>query len=158
MESNMKNQDPEHGVYAILHGSRKYPDLQGKVRFTEVYGGTIVSVFAEGLPNNKDGDFYGFHIHEGERCTGDSTDSFKNAGGHYNPTNVGHPFHAGDMLELMGNHGMAWCEFFTDRFYPEDVVGKTVIIHSMADDFRSQPSGDSGEKIACGVIRMNEKE
>lgn len=62
------------------------------------------------------------------------------------------------MPVLMGNHGMAWSEFYTDRFYPEDVVGKTVIIHDMADDFRSQPSGDAGEKIACGVIEMeNEK-
>ena len=41
---------------------------------------------------------------------------------------------------------------YTDRFYPEDVIGKTVIIHSEPDDFRTQPSGDSGEKIACGRI------
>ena len=65
----MKNQDPEHGVYAILKGSGKYPDLHGKIRFTEVYDGTIVSVFVEGLPDNKDGNFYGFHVHEGGSCT-----------------------------------------------------------------------------------------
>lgn len=131
----MMNQNPVHGVYAILRGSAKYPDLHGKVTF-----------------------FFGFHIHEGGSCTGDSSDPFKNAGSHYNPTNAEHPFHAGDMPVLMGNHGMAWSEFYTDRFYPEDVVGKTVIIHDMADDFRSQPSGDAGEKIACGVIEMeNEK-
>lgn len=145
-------------AFAILNGSAKYPDLHGKITLSEVYGGTIVSVFVEGLPENENGNFYGFHIHEGESCTGDSTDPFKNAGGHYNPAKAEHPFHAGDMPVLMGNHGMAWCEFFTDRFYPEDVIGKTVIIHDMADDFRSQPSGDSGEKIACGVIQMSEKE
>ena len=41
---------------------------------------------------------------------------------------------------------------YTDRFYPEDVIGKTVVIHEKPDDFRTQPSGDSGEKIACGKI------
>ena len=41
---------------------------------------------------------------------------------------------------------------FTDRFQPQDVVGRTVIIHDQPDDFTSQPSGNSGEKIACGEI------
>ena len=152
------NQNPVHGVHAVLRGSAKYPDLHGKVTFSEVYGGTIVSVFVEGLPDNRKGNFFGFHIHEGGSCTGDRSDPFKNAGSHYNPTKAEHPFHAGDLPVILGNHGMAWSEFYTDRFYPEDVVGKTVIIHDMADDFRSQPSGDVGEKIACGVIQMeNEK-
>lgn len=115
----------------------------------------MVTVMVKGLPENGNGNFYGFHIHEGGSCTGDSTDPFKNAGGHYNPANVEHPFHAGDMPVLMGNKGMACCEFYTDRFYPEDIVGKTVIIHDMPDDFRSQPAGDSGMKIACGVVQMN---
>ena len=43
-------------------------------------------------------------------------------------------------------------QFYSIRFYPEDVVGRTVIIHEKADDFRSQPSGDAGEMIACGEI------
>ena len=154
----MKNQNPIHGVHAILRGSAKYPDLHGKVTFSEVYGGTVVSAFVEGLPDNGKGNFFGFHIHEGESCTGDNTDPFKNAGSHYSPTKAEHPFHVGDLPVLLGNHGIAWSEFYTDRFYPEDVVGKTVIIHDMADDFRSQPSGDAGEKIACGVIQMGEKE
>ena len=41
---------------------------------------------------------------------------------------------------------------YTTRFFPEEVVGKTVVIHDMPDDFRTQPSGNSGEKIACGQI------
>lgn len=61
--------------------------------------------------------------------------------------------HAGDMPVLEGNRGRAWTAFYTERFTPEQVKGKTVIIHSMADDYRSQPSGDSGEKVACGTIR-----
>lgn len=50
--------------------------------------------------------------------------------------------------------GIAWCQFYTNRFYPEDIIGNTVIVHDMPDDFRSQPSGDAGVKIACGVIEM----
>jgi len=153
----MRDQNSVHGVFAILRGSAKYPDLHGKVTFSEVYGGTMVFACVEGLPDNGKGNFYGFHIHEGGNCTGDSTDPFKNAGGHYNPENTEHPFHAGDMPVLMGNKGVACCQFYTDRFYPEDVIGKTVIIHDMPDDFRSQPSGDAGEKIACGVIRMGQE-
>ena len=42
--------------------------------------------------------------------------------------------------------------FLTDRFKLKDVIGKAIIIHSMPDDFTSQPSGNSGEKIACGII------
>ncbi|NMB33378.1 MAG: superoxide dismutase family protein, partial [Clostridium sp.] len=44
---------------------------------------------------------------------------------------------------------------YTSRFTPREVVGKTVIIHENPDDFRSQPSGDSGDRIACGVIRSD---
>lgn len=140
-------------VYAVINGSSQYPSIKGEVTFAEVYGGTVITAFVEGLPENTYGNFYGFHIHEGGSCTGDTAEPFKNVGNHYNPTNTAHPLHAGDMPVLMGNKGMVWCSFYTDRFYPEDVVGKTVVIHDMPDDFRSQPSGDAGEKIACGVIK-----
>ena len=43
--------------------------------------------------------------------------------------------------------------FYTERFLPQELPGKTVIIHSMPDDYRSQPAGDAGERIACGMIR-----
>ena len=108
-----------------------------------------------GLPNTKEkdnGNFYGFHIHEGEYCTGDMEDSFKNAGAHYNPDKTEHPKHRGDLPPLLANEGIAWSAVYTDRFYPEEVVGKTVIIHGMADDFKTQPSGNAGMKIACGEI------
>ena len=43
--------------------------------------------------------------------------------------------------------------FFTDKFKPDDVIGKSVIIHENPDDYRSQPAGDAGKRIGCGVIR-----
>lgn len=148
------NIQPDAEVYAIIKGNENYPELQGKITFTEVYAGTLVTVFVKGLPENDRGNFYGFHIHEGNSCTGDRGDSFRAAGSHFNPKRTAHPFHAGDMPVLMGNQGMAWMTFYTDRFYPEEIIGRTVIIHDMADDFISQPSGNAGVKIGCGVVTI----
>ena len=44
--------------------------------------------------------------------------------------------------------------FFTNRFSISEIIGKTIIIHSGVDDFSSQPSGNSGQKIACGIIQV----
>ena len=70
----------------------------------------------------------------------------------YNPTNAAHPNHAGDLPPVLGNEGYAWTAFYDKRFGIDEIIGRSVIIHSQADDFRSQPSGDSGSKIACGTI------
>ena len=43
--------------------------------------------------------------------------------------------------------------FFTDKFKPKDIIGRAVIIHQNPDDYRSQPSGNSGKRIACGIIK-----
>ena len=59
------------------------------------------------------------------------------------------------MPPLFGNDGFAMMMFYTDRFYPETVIGRTVVIHDMPDDFKTQPAGDSGMKIACGEIKEN---
>ena len=72
---------------------------------------------------------------------------------HYNPKDCPHPYHAGDMPPLFGNNGEAFMAFMTDRFTVEEIIGKTVIIHSNPDDFTTQPGGNSGEKIACGKIK-----
>ena len=77
---------------------------------------------------------------------------FPNTGNHYNPGNVPHPEHAGDLPPLLSNNGYAWMTFYTGRINIEDVAGKSLVIHSMRDNFTSQPSGDSGDKIGCGVI------
>ncbi len=75
---------------------------------------------------------------------------------HYNPGGCEHPRHAGDLPPLFGNDGAAVSLFLTSRFSVEDVIGKTVIIHDSPDDFTTGPSGNAGEKIACGVIRKTE--
>ena len=60
---------------------------------------------------------------------------------------------AGDLQPVLSNDGTAWMEIYTGRFYPMDVVGRTIVLHEMPDDFKTQPSGDSGMKIACGEIK-----
>lgn len=100
--------------------------------------------------------FYGFHIHEGETCSGNAEDAFADTGGHYQTQPTPHPRHDGDLPPLLSDEGTAWMSVYTTRFFPEDVVGKTVVIHDQPDDFRTQPSGASGEKIACGQIRAED--
>lgn len=139
-------------AFALIRGVGDYADVKGELKLFGVHGGTLVVVYVEGLPDNGKG-FFGFHIHEGSSCTGDAQDLLKDTGGHYNPFKKEHPMHAGDLPSLLSNEGSAWMSVYTRRFYPEEVVGRTIVIHDMPDDFRTQPSGDSGMKIACGVIR-----
>lgn len=59
----------------------------------------------------------------------------------------------GDLPPLLANRGgYAMMIFYTDRFRPREILGRTLVIHDMPDDFRTQPSGNSGMKIACGLI------
>lgn len=134
---------------ANITGNAQNPKLYGNIYFYNApSGGTIVNAEVYGLPDNDSG-FYGMHIHE----TGDCTLPFDKTGMHYNPTNSPHPQHAGDMPPLLGNNGYAWTAFYTDRFDIKDIINRCVIIHHSRDDFTTQPSGDSGEKIGCGVIK-----
>ena len=139
---------------AWVRGNKAHPELSGLVKFFATpYGGVLIEAEIVGLPNVQtegSSDFYAFHIHE----EGDCSDGFTKTGGHYNPTNRLHPGHAGDMIPLMGNQGYAWTAFYDKRFTMPEIVGKSVVIHSERDDFTSQPSGDAGEKIGCGVIMM----
>ena len=79
--------------------------------------------------------------------------TFADSMAHYNPQDCEHPYHAGDRPPLFGNNGYAYFVFLTGRFKVCEIIGKTVIIHLHPDDFHTQPSGDSGTKIACGEIR-----
>lgn len=145
----------EPAAYAEIAGSERYPDICGCVKFYDTYEGTIVAAEITGIKDEKgasENGFLGFHIHEGGRCEGKGSEPFATAGGHLNSGDKPHPMHAGDLPPLLVSNGMAWMMVYTGRFFPEDVIGRTVIIHGMPDDFHSQPSGDSGERIACGEI------
>lgn len=129
---------------AWVTGNSKAPQLSGLVKFYETpYGGVLVEAEFFGLPNidrNGSSDFYAMHIHQ----FGDCSNGFANTGEHYNPKS---------MPPLLANQGYAWLCFYDKRFTLPDILNRSVVIHSGADDFTSQPSGNSGEKIGCGVIR-----
>jgi Cu-Zn family superoxide dismutase len=134
---------------ANIKGSHKYPNIRGKVEFRKAGGGTLVSARIYGLPSHRGGNaVFAFHIHEGGSCTGTIAEPFSNAGEHYNPTRAEHPYHAGDLPELFAQNGFALANFYTERFVPRQVTGRTVIIHEHSEEHR----GGFGEKIACGVI------
>lgn len=154
---NKMSPAPQSVAFARMGGSYKYPDITGIVQFNQTEKGVIVTARIFNLPYNDDKcsyGIYGFHIHEGNSCTGNDEDPFANSKTHYNPNNCPHPYHTGDLPPLFGNKGYAYMSVLTDRFTLNEITGKTVIIHDHPDDFKTQPSGNSGEKIACGVIRM----
>lgn len=139
----------------MIKGSPDYPAITGEIGFYQTAVGVLISVQVTGLPSSNAvcaNQFFGFHIHSGSSCTGNADEPFANARTHYNPSNCDHPYHAGDLPPILGNHGYAFQVFLTDRFSVDEIIGKTVVIHSDRDDFTTQPSGDSGTKIACGVI------
>ena len=141
---------------AVVSGSDDYPNIRGLVRFYQTQHGVLVAAEVAGLPTSGrrcDSEIFAFHIHCGERCSGNREDPFANAQGHYNPERCPHPAHAGDMPPLFANGGRAAQVFLTDRFTVQEILGKTVIIHDDVDNFTSQPSGNPGTKIACGEIR-----
>lgn len=140
---------------AHVRGSEKYPDIRGVVQFYERQNNVLVVAEMMGLPTMEEpckNGIYAFHIHEGEICEGNMQDPFADTGMHYNPMQCQHPYHAGDLPPLFENEGYALSVFLTNRFKVEDILGKTVIVHSNGDDFHTQPSGNAGEKIACGEI------
>lgn len=133
---------------AYIKGGKQATALCGKVEFYQKKSCVLISINIKGLPSAS-GGFFGFHIHEGQSCSGSN---FSDTGNHYNPTEAPHPSHSGDLPPLILCNGGACQTVATDRFKVRDIIGRTVVIHSMPDDFNSQPSGNAGTKIACGVI------
>lgn len=139
-------------AFALINGREDFPDIYGRVLFYQIHSGVIVRAEVTGLPKGEklcDSPIFAFHIHEGKECKGDN---FSKTMGHYNPDDCSHPYHRGDLPPLFGVNGKAFSVFLTNRFKVSDIIGKTIIIHSNPDDFTTQPSGNAGEKIACGEI------
>ena len=142
-------------AWATVRGSSAYPDILGTVRFYQTPYGVLVVSEIQGLPMRAGEcgeSIFGFHIHEGNSCSGNAEDPFANAGMHWNPYGCPHPEHAGDLPPLFGAGGVAFSAVLINRFTVEEIIGRTVIVHSQADDFTTQPSGNSGSKMACGEI------
>ena len=141
---------------ASITGSKDYPGILGTVQLYQANEGVIVFAQVSGLPQSDTScqeRVFGFHIHEGADCSGNMDYPLADAMSHYNPNGCGHPHHAGDLPPLFGNNGLALSLFLTNRFSIDEAIGRTIVIHDRPDDFISQPSGNSGTKIACGVLQ-----
>ena len=139
--------DPD--AIAYITGGQGDDPLRGEVEFFQKPNGVLIKAHVSGLPAHNSNGFFSLHIHEGDSCSGEG---FSDTKSHYNPTGAPHPNHAGDLPPLLSNNGNAYLAVLTDRFSVKDVIGRTVVIHDGPDDFRSQPAGNAGSKIACGVI------
>jgi len=133
----------------------------GEATLSQVQDGVLISLEAGHLPPG----LHGFHIHEKGIC---EAPTFESAGPHFNPTNKKHGFenpegpHAGDLpnievkedgtvqVEIVAK--MVTLEADKENSLLQD-EGTSLIIHSEADDYYSQPAGNSGDRIACGVIK-----
>jgi len=135
---------------AQISGGVEAPQLSGSVQFYQEIGCVRIVARISGLPKTSKTGFFGFHIHQGRMCSGAD---FSGTEGHYNPTEQTHPNHAGDLPPLLGCGGKAYLSVKTDRFSVKEIIGRTVVIHSDPDDFYTQPAGNAGKKIACGVIQ-----
>ena len=139
----------------------------GFVKLSKQGGKVIVRGETEGLTPG----FHGFHVHAIGQCVA----PFTSAGGHYNPSGVGHGSHAGDMPSLLVlDDGTAEAQFATDNFTIAelfDADGSAIIVHAAPDNFANIPTryqsttegvfgpdsatlgtGDAGARVACGVV------
>jgi Cu-Zn family superoxide dismutase len=130
-------------------------ETMGKVTFSQKADGMLIIADVKGLSPGK----HGFHIHEYGDC---SQPDGKSAGGHFNPTSKNHggpnseDRHVGDLGNLIAkDDGTAYYEW-TDKLLsfsgPKSILGRAIIVHADEDDLISQPTGNAGARIACGVI------
>ncbi|MBI2922268.1 MAG: superoxide dismutase family protein [Planctomycetes bacterium] len=133
--------------------------VKGTATFVAKGGKVWLTVEIEGASAGP----HAFHIHEKGDCS--SADA-KSAGGHWNPTSKAHgkwgegEFHLGDIGNIeVGQDGKGSLKVETDLWtvgtgQSNDVVGKSVIVHEGADDFKTQPTGNAGKRFGCGVIEL----
>lgn len=130
----------------------------GTVSFTKEGNGIRVVANVTGVAPGK----HGFHIHEKGDCSAEDATS---AGGHFNPAHLEHGApnakirHAGDFGNIdikKDGTGLLKIEVKDPKDFSAwaDIAGKAVILHEKADDLKTQPTGDAGKRIACGVIAL----
>jgi len=139
---------------AVLHPASN-SQVMGTITFTKTGDGMKVVADVTGLTPGK----HGFHIHEFGDCSAPDATS---AGGHFNPTNnphAGHDVekrHEGDLGNIEADSsGKAHLDL-TDKLMTmsgaKSIIGRSVIVHEKEDDLKTQPTGNAGGRVACGVI------
>jgi Cu-Zn family superoxide dismutase len=141
--------------------SRSGSTVTGEAEFTEKNGGVEVSIQIKGA---KPGT-HGVHLHDKGDCSAPDASS---AAGHFNPDSKNHgapnvdPHHAGDFGNItVGANGTGKLKItvkgLTVAPGPHSVVGHAVVIHADTDDMKSQPAGNAGARVACGVVQAESK-
>ena len=158
METSSKGERSEITVILINQDS----ETIGKAALTETEKGVAISIEAEGLPPGA----HGFHIHEYGICQPEK--KFETAGAHFNPFNKEHGTlnpkgpHAGDLPNLIvQNDGTVADKIAADlvtlkKGEKNSLIengGTALIIHADPDDYKTDPAGNAGERIACGIIK-----
>jgi superoxide dismutase, Cu-Zn family len=155
---------PPEGWTPVGAGAELKPtqgnSVTGTLNFIAEKQGVRVGGLIKGL---KIGSEQAFHVHAKGDCSAPDGNS---AGEHFNPTAQQHgnpktrgPRHLGDMVNLKADtSGVATVDLLIEGAtlhtgQPTDVLGKAIIVHQSADDYTSQPSGNSGARVACGVIK-----
>ena len=146
-------QEPTKAI-AVLHPTAG-SNVSGTVTFTKGTDGIQVVADLTGLTPGK----HGFHVHEFGDCSSPDGNS---AGGHFNPTHKQHGApdaadrHAGDLgnieADASGKAHLDWKDKVMKLSGPGSIVGRSVIVHVQEDDLKTQPTGNSGGRLACGVI------
>lgn len=130
----------------------------GTAELTATPRGVLIELEVTGMPP---GQWVAFHVHETGSC--DHNSGHDSAGGHFNPTGKEHGFlsrngaHAGDMPnQYVPADGILRAQVFNDHVElnkgKTGILGRALMIHAKADDYQSQPSGNAGKRLACGVI------
>jgi Cu-Zn family superoxide dismutase len=151
-----QSQGMSHSAVAVLKPTQG-SNVKGTVRFNETPPKVHIVADLTGLTPGK----HGFHIHEKGDCSAPDASS---AGGHFNPDHTMHgapdaaEHHDGDLGNIVADangkaHYDQTVNFLEIAVDPKTIDGKAVIVHAGEDDLHSQPAGNAGPRVACGVIR-----
>lgn len=150
----------QQSAVAELKGTYEDTTVSGSAKFTTESDGRVKMILNIEVPS-KANKSVAVHIHENGEC-GDHGNA---AGGHWNPTNEQHGkwgdahFHRGDIGNVkLDANGKGTLELTTDLWQlggdeTKNILGRSIIVHGGVDDFVSQPSGNAGTRIGCGVIK-----
>ena len=146
---------------AIISGTGSEIQVQGRLMFTQLQNKAVKMVLQINVPS-KANESVAVHIHEHGMCGNGGAD----AHGHWNPTGTAHgkwgegEYHAGDIGNIsLDAEGNGTLTLITEHWSiggeeSTNIIDKGIIVHSGIDDYTSQPSGNAGPRIGCGVIEL----